>query len=54
MVTRALERLNNESGNEILEQQKSDPDKRIRKYTLWAMERIRAKNNGETESGGEE
>jgi HEAT repeat protein len=44
-VTRALERLNSESGNEILEELKNDPDKRIRKYTLWALERITAKNN---------
>ncbi len=45
MVTRALERLNNESGNEILEELKNDPDKRIRKYTLWALERSASKNS---------
>lgn len=42
-VTRALEKLNSESGKEILEKLKTDPDKRVRKFTLWALERIQSK-----------
>ncbi len=42
-VTRALERLNSKSGEEILEALKNDPDKRVRKFTLWAMARTKAK-----------
>jgi len=44
-VTKALERLNSKSGNEILQQLKEDPDPKIRKYTLWALERIKVKNS---------
>lgn len=43
MVAKALEKLGSESGKEILEELKQDPDKRIRKYTLWALERLKAK-----------
>lgn len=43
MVTKALEQLGTAGGKEILESLKADPDKRIRKYTLWALERIEAK-----------
>lgn len=42
-VTKALERLDSEEGKEILHQLEEDPDKRIRKYTLWALERYRAR-----------
>ena len=42
-VTRALEKLNSNSGEEILEALKNDPDKRVRKFTMWAMARTRAK-----------
>ena len=42
-VTRALEKLDSESGREILTKLESDPDRRVRKYTLWALERYRAK-----------
>ncbi len=42
-VTRALEKLNSKSGEEILESLKSDPDKRVRKFTMWAMARTKAK-----------
>ncbi len=43
-VTRALENLNSGEGTEILHDLENDPDKRVRKYTLWALERIKAKN----------
>lgn len=43
-VTKALERLNTEDGQTILEQLQADPDKRVRTYTEWAMARIKAKN----------
>ncbi|MDA3937732.1 MAG: HEAT repeat domain-containing protein [Spirochaetia bacterium] len=42
-VTRALEKLASKSGEEILEALKNDPDKRVRKFTLWAMSRTKAK-----------
>ncbi len=42
-VTRALEKLASKSGEEILEALKNDPDKRVRKFTLWAMARTKAK-----------
>jgi len=42
-VTKALEKLNSKSGEEILEALKNDPDKRVRKFTMWAMSRTRAK-----------
>jgi HEAT repeat protein len=42
-VTRALEKLNSESGKEILEALKEDPDKRVRKFTMWALSRVKAK-----------
>jgi len=45
LVTKALERLNTEDGNEILQQLQEDPDPKIRKYTLWALERIKVKNS---------
>jgi HEAT repeat protein len=42
-VTKALETLNTETGKEILEELQNDPEKRVRKYTLWALQRIEAK-----------
>ena len=42
-VTRALETLNSESGKEILEALKNDPDKRVRKFTMWALARVKSK-----------
>jgi HEAT repeat protein len=42
-VTKALEYLNTKEGNELLEKLKSDPDRRVRKYTSWALQRINAK-----------
>ncbi|MFW5769113.1 MAG: HEAT repeat domain-containing protein, partial [Spirochaetota bacterium] len=45
MVTKALERLASKSGKEILDELKNDPDKRIRKYTQWALERLQAKSD---------
>ncbi len=42
-VTRALEKLASKSGEEILEALQNDPDKRVRKFTLWAMSRTKAK-----------
>ncbi len=43
-VVKALERLNTASGKKILDELRADPDKRVRKYTEWAMERIKAKS----------
>jgi HEAT repeat protein len=42
-VTRALEQLETDEGKTILKELENDPDKRVRKYTLWALERLRAK-----------
>ncbi|PKL08950.1 MAG: hypothetical protein CVV51_06375 [Spirochaetae bacterium HGW-Spirochaetae-7] len=42
-VTRALERLAGPEGQEILSDLEHDPDARVRKYVLWAMERVKAK-----------
>jgi HEAT repeat protein len=43
-VTRAIESLNSEGGKEILEKLKNDPEKRVRKYTMWALQRIESKS----------
>ena len=43
-VVKALERLNTQSGKGILTELQEDPDKRVRKYTEWAMERIKSKS----------
>lgn len=43
-VTRALERLEGESGKKILSELENDPDRKVRKYTLWAMQRIAARS----------
>ncbi|MBN2875747.1 MAG: HEAT repeat domain-containing protein [Spirochaetales bacterium] len=42
-VTRALERLAGPEGEAMLTELTADPDARVRKYTLWAMERVKAK-----------
>jgi len=42
-VTKALEVLNSEDGTEILKDLENDPDRKVRKYTLWALERIKTK-----------
>jgi hypothetical protein len=42
-VVKALERLETKKGREILKSLENDPERRIRKYTAWAMERLRAK-----------
>ncbi len=41
-VTKALERLATEDGEQILRTLEEDPERRIRKYTHWALERIKA------------
>jgi len=43
-VTKALEILNTEEGTEILKDLEQDPDKKVRKYTYWALERVRTKS----------
>lgn len=45
MVTRALDRLSTKEGKEILEKLQEDPERKIRKYTLWALERMKAKQD---------
>ena len=42
-IIKALEKLETEEGKTILRQLESDPDKKVRKYTHWALERLRAK-----------
>lgn len=49
-VTKALERLEGESGKKILSELENDPDRKVRKYTLWAMQRIKSRSlTGEEE-----
>ncbi len=43
MVVKALDILNSPRGLSILEELKNDPEKRVKRYTLWAMERYEAK-----------
>jgi HEAT repeat protein len=43
-VIKALEKLETKEGKTILEALESDPDRKIRKYTHWALERIKAKS----------
>ncbi|RQW05943.1 MAG: HEAT repeat domain-containing protein [Calditrichaeota bacterium] len=43
-VTKALEQLNNSEGSEILRSLENDPDRKVRKYTAWALERLESKN----------
>ncbi len=42
-VVKALEKLEKDEGKEILAALENDPDKKIRKYTQWALERLRSK-----------
>ena len=42
-VIKALDQLNSTEGLSILEELKNDPEKRVKKYTLWALERYEAK-----------
>jgi len=49
-VVRALEKLETRKGKEILTALESDPDRRVRKYTHWATERLKAKASGEKTS----
>jgi HEAT repeat protein len=42
-VVKALEKLETPEGKSILRSLEEDPDTRIRKYTHWALERLRAK-----------
>jgi len=43
-LVKALDQMNNAEGLPVLEELKNDPEKRVRKYTLWALERYEAKN----------
>jgi len=40
---KALERLETDDGADILQSLQMDPERRVRKYTQWALERLRAK-----------
>ena len=42
-VVKALDKMNSPKGLPVLEDLKNDPDKRVKRYTLWAMERYEAK-----------
>jgi HEAT repeat protein len=42
-VIKALEKLETKEGRNILTALEGDPDRRIRKYTHWALERLKAK-----------
>ncbi len=42
-VVRALENLASPEGDVILKKLEQDPDRKVRRYTHWAMERLRAK-----------
>ncbi len=42
-VTRALESLATAEGESILKSLEKDPDRKVRRYTHWAMERLKAK-----------
>lgn len=42
-VTKALEKLNNDEGTEILRSLQNDPDRKVRKYTAWALERLESR-----------
>jgi HEAT repeat protein len=42
-VTKALESLGTAGGESILSSLEKDPDRKVRKYTHWAMERLKAK-----------
>jgi HEAT repeat protein len=42
-VVKALEMLKSEKGKEILKELKQDPDKKVRRYTAWAVEKLKIK-----------
>ncbi len=42
-VIKALEKLETDEGKDILKSLENDPDPKIRKYTHWALERLKAK-----------
>ncbi len=42
-VIKAVDRLNTREGKALLEELKNDPDRKVRRYTLWALERAEAK-----------
>jgi HEAT repeat protein len=42
-VTRALELLASPAGEKILKGLQEDPDRKVRRYTHWALERLKAK-----------
>jgi Mg/Co/Ni transporter MgtE len=42
-VVKALDELNSDRGKELLEELKNDPQKKVRTYTSWALERYTAR-----------
>jgi len=42
-VSKALDRLNSPEGKSLLKELEADPDKRVRRYIHWALERIKVK-----------
>ncbi len=42
-VIKAVDRLDAPEGRTLLEELKNDPDRKVRRYTLWALERAEAK-----------
>ena len=44
LVVRALEQLGGEQGGEVLDALRKDPRRKVRRYTAWALERLRAKS----------
>lgn len=44
LVIKALEKLETEDSNKILEDLSNDPVRKVRRYTQWAMERLKAKS----------
>jgi hypothetical protein len=43
-VVKALERLKSAEGRKILERLAADPDKKVRRYTAWAVEKLKMKD----------
>jgi HEAT repeat protein len=43
-VIKALEKLETKEGEELLHALENDPDRKVRKYTHWALERLRSKS----------
>ncbi len=42
-VVKALERLKSDNGKKVLQTLREDPDKKVRRYTTWALERLKVK-----------